>query len=65
MLIGVPNLFQVFNCWFNHPNFVYFVEGVWSSNKIYGKSAFLIKGNLKLSRDNLSKWNVEVFGMIN
>lgn len=60
-----PKPFKIFNCWFDHPNFDYFVEGVWNSIKFHGKNAFVMKGKLDFLRVNLRKCNVEVFGMIN
>lgn len=48
-----PKPFKVFNCWFEHQDFVPFVEEVWKSSIFQGKYAFVLKEKLKILKGRL------------
>lgn len=56
--------FKVNNCWFDHKDFVSFVEDSWKSMKIEGKQAYVLKEKFKSLRNSLRKWNKEIFGWL-
>lgn len=59
-----PRPFKVFNCWYEHPDFLKFVKSEWNSFYVKGRVARVLKEKLKLLRDNLRWWNKNVFGWI-
>ncbi|KAL8518744.1 hypothetical protein ACS0TY_009924 [Phlomoides rotata] len=59
-----PKPFWFINCWIEHPNFKEFFENKWAGYKIEGWSGFVLKEKLKLLRQDLKKWNKEVFGIM-
>lgn len=61
----VPKPFNLFNCWINHEEFMSFVENIWKIVNVEGKTAFMLKDKLKVLRENLRRWNKEIFGHLN
>ncbi|XP_058725826.1 uncharacterized protein LOC131597131 [Vicia villosa] len=59
-----PKPFRVFNCWYDHPEFVEFVKQEWNSKHVQGSGAFVLKEKLKHLRDRLRWWNQRVFGWL-
>jgi hypothetical protein len=59
-----PKPFRVINGWFDHPEFLPFIESCWKGYKIMGKKAFVLKEKFKLLKESLRKWNKEVFGYL-
>lgn len=59
-----PKPFKIFNARREHPEIHPFVEGVWYSTNIWGKSEFVMKEKLKLLKAYIKRWNVEVFGKV-
>ncbi|MCH81419.1 LINE-1 reverse transcriptase like, partial [Trifolium medium] len=59
-----PKPFKFNNCWLDHAEFKPFVEKLWSNMKIEGKKAFILKEKLKRTKEELKKWNKEVFGVL-
>lgn len=59
-----PKPFRFVNAWCSYPNFLEFVEKVWSGYDIEGWGGFKVKEKLKLLKEDLKKWNTEVFGSL-
>lgn len=59
-----PKPFRFINAWTSHPQFKNFVESTWKSYQVQGWGGFVIKEKLKLLKEDLKKWNHEVFGNI-
>lgn len=57
-----PKPFRYLNLWSTHPDFKEFVSRKWDSYNIDGWGSFIMKEKLKLLKEDLKKWNVEVFG---
>lgn len=56
--------FRYFNMWSTHPDFKDFVCRKWDSYRINGWGSFIIKEKLKLLKEDLKKWNAEIFGKV-
>jgi hypothetical protein len=54
----------VINAWFDHPDFVPFVETCWKGFVVSGKKAFVLKEKFRLLKERLKLWNKEVFGFL-
>jgi hypothetical protein len=59
-----PKPFCVINGWFDHPDFLPFVESCWKSFLVHGKKAFVLKEKFRLLKECFCKWNKEVFGFL-
>ncbi|GAU48536.1 hypothetical protein TSUD_282880 [Trifolium subterraneum] len=59
-----PKPFKVNNCWLEHPEFKPFVEKTWNKLNVEGKKAFVIKEKLKRLKEELRRWNRDVFGIL-
>jgi hypothetical protein len=59
-----PKPFRVINAWFDHPDFVPFVETCWKGFVVSGKKAFVLKEKFRLLKEHLKLWNKEVFGFL-
>lgn len=60
-----PKPFKKFSCWFEHHDFVSFINEVWKSGQVQEKCAYVMKERLNFLKEKLRKWNVEVFGKVN
>lgn len=56
-----PKPFRFINAWCSHPEFKKFVEVSWNSYKVEGWFGYRIKEKLKRLKDDLKKWNRDVF----
>ena len=54
--------FKVFSCWYEHPHFVSFVSNMWNASNV--QRVFRFKEKLRRLKDNLKRWNREVFGIL-
>jgi hypothetical protein len=54
----------VINGWFDHPDFLPFVETSWKWFVLHGKKAFVLKEKFRLLKECLRKWNKEVFDFL-
>ncbi|XP_058769926.1 uncharacterized protein LOC131643655 [Vicia villosa] len=52
---------MVSNSWFDNKDFLPFVEKEWGNLRVEGRGDFVIKENLRLLKNSLRRWNVEVF----
>lgn len=59
-----PKPFRFINAWCSHPEFKKFIEDSWKSYEVDGWYGFRIKEKLKRLKEDLKKWNREVFGFI-
>ncbi|XP_058781622.1 uncharacterized protein LOC131655832 [Vicia villosa] len=59
-----PKPFRFKNEWFSFNSFVPFMEKEWKGLKVEGRGDFVLKEKLRLLKDKLKKWNIEVFGRI-
>jgi hypothetical protein len=59
-----PKPFRVINGWFDHPDFLSFVEQCWMSFVVNGNKAFVLKEKFRMLKECLRKWNKEVFGYL-
>lgn len=59
-----PNAFKVNHCWFQHKDFISFVEKEWNLFDVKGSKAFFLKEKFKLLRDRLRWWNSNIFGWV-
>ncbi|CAL5355041.1 unnamed protein product [Camellia sinensis] len=59
-----PKPFRVLNAWFLHKNFQSFWESKWQESAVEGWAGFILTQKLKLLKNNLKSWNVEVFGNV-
>ncbi|XP_058762006.1 uncharacterized protein LOC131635401 [Vicia villosa] len=57
-----PKPFRVNDCWFEDSSFLPFVEKVWRSIKVEGRSDFILKEKLRILKSSLRIWNEEQFG---
>lgn len=55
-----PKPFKIFNGWFEHQNFIPFIEEVWKSTKVQGNVAYMLKYKFIILKDKLRNWNSEV-----
>ena len=56
--------FRFENMWLKDDGFVERVRSWWDSYNILGASSFVLANKLKLLKNDLKKWNVEVFGNV-
>ncbi|PNX97198.1 cysteine-rich receptor-like protein kinase, partial [Trifolium pratense] len=59
-----PKPFKFNNCWLDHNEFKPFVENLWGNLQVGGKKAYVMKEKLKKAKEELKKWNKEVFGVL-
>ncbi|XP_058742075.1 uncharacterized protein LOC131614520 [Vicia villosa] len=59
-----PKPFKMFKCWFDHEEFLPFVEKEWKAMDIRGKYGFILKEKLYILKAKLKSWNREVFGVL-
>ncbi|XP_058774256.1 uncharacterized protein LOC131648522 [Vicia villosa] len=60
-----PKSFRFNNLWFNHDNFIHFVEVEWKKIVVMGRGDFCLVEKLKALKSQIVKWNKEVYGWIN
>ncbi|GKV22123.1 hypothetical protein SLEP1_g32015 [Rubroshorea leprosula] len=59
-----PKPFRSLDCWLELKEFSSFVQEKWSSYIVEGWEGFKLKEKFKLLKNDLKKWNKEVFGHI-
>lgn len=59
-----PKSFKIFSFWYEHPDFVSFPSNVWNASNVQGKRVLRFKEKLRRLKDNLKRWNREVFGIL-
>lgn len=59
-----PNPFRALNAWMSHHDFRRFVTQKWNSYKVEGWGGFVTKEKFKLLKEDLKRWNNNVFGAI-
>lgn len=59
-----PKPFRFINAWCTHPDFKKIVEDSWNSYDVEGWYWFRVKEKLKRLKDDLMKWNRDIFGSI-
>ncbi|GKV30550.1 hypothetical protein SLEP1_g39351 [Rubroshorea leprosula] len=59
-----PKPFRSLDCWLELKEFSSFVQEKWNSYKVEGWEGFKLKEKFKLLKNDLKKWNKEVFGHI-
>ncbi|XP_058771389.1 uncharacterized protein LOC131644810 [Vicia villosa] len=59
-----PKVFKVLRCWYEHKDFIPFVQNEWSSLDVRGSKAFVLKEKMKKLRERMRWWNTNVFGKI-
>ncbi|XP_058774477.1 uncharacterized protein LOC131648765 [Vicia villosa] len=59
-----PKPFKFNNEWFQHKDFLGYVEREWRSMEVYGRGDFVLKEKLSRLKNKLRWWNINVFGMI-
>ncbi|XP_058741467.1 uncharacterized protein LOC131613848 [Vicia villosa] len=57
-----PKPFLVNNSWFEDKDFLPFVEKEWEKLVVSGRGDYILKEKLRLLKDSLRRWNLEVFG---
>ncbi|CAI8611460.1 unnamed protein product [Vicia faba] len=57
--------FKFFSYWTEHEAFFSFVEAIWHMAFIEGKAIYSFKEKLKVLREKLRRWNMEIFGYLN
>ena len=57
-------LFRFENMWLMDEGFVDRVQSWWDSYQVHGAPSFILANKLKLLKNYLKKWNVEVFGHV-
>ncbi|XP_058754722.1 uncharacterized protein LOC131627879 [Vicia villosa] len=60
-----PKPFKFNNEWFQHKEFFGFVEKEWMGLDVNGRGDFVLKEKLRLLKNKLRWWNINVFGKIN
>ncbi|CAK8535195.1 unnamed protein product [Lathyrus sativus] len=50
-----PKSFKVFNCWYDHPEFLEFAKNEWNSIQVDGSVAHILKEKFKVLRTRL-RW---------
>ncbi|CAK8534728.1 unnamed protein product [Lathyrus sativus] len=63
-IIWGPKSFEVFECWYDHPDFTPSVQHDWSSFIVNGSAAHILNRNFQLLRERLCWWNTNVFGRV-
>ena len=61
---GGRRLFRFENMWLKDEGFVKRVRSWWESYHFQGAPSFVLANKLKLLKNDLKKWNVEVFGNV-
>ena len=56
--------FRFENMWLKDEGFVDSVRSWWDSYQVHGAPSFILANKLKLLKNDLKKWNVEVFGHV-
>lgn len=56
--------FRVFNGWLEHRGFLPFVKESWAGLQVTGSKAVIIKHKLKMLKEKLRTWKIEVFGRL-
>ena len=56
--------FRFENMWLKDEGFVERVQSWWGSYNVLGAPNFFLANKLKLLKNDLKKWNVEVFGNV-
>ncbi|KAL7172705.1 hypothetical protein ACSBR2_032225 [Camellia fascicularis] len=59
-----PKPFRVLNAWFLHKNLRSFWESKWVEASVVGWVGFILAQKLKILKNGLKSWNVEVFGNV-
>lgn len=59
-----PKPFRFNNCWLSHPGFCLLVEGSLLGFNVDSWKAFGLKEKLKNLKNDIRRWNIEVFGNI-
>ncbi|XP_058733490.1 uncharacterized protein LOC131605112 [Vicia villosa] len=59
---SMSRLDRVNDCWFEDSSFLPFVEKVWRSIKVEGRSDYILKEKLRILKSSLRMWNEEQFG---
>ncbi|XP_058752710.1 uncharacterized protein LOC131625893 [Vicia villosa] len=59
-----PKPFKFNNEWFANKDFLSFVEKEWQSFSVEGRGDFVLKEKLRLIKERLRWWNLNVFGKI-
>ncbi|KAK4559257.1 hypothetical protein RGQ29_008482 [Quercus rubra] len=57
-------LFRFENMWLKDEGFVDRVRSWWDSYQVHGAPSFILANKLKLLKNDLKRWNVEVFGLV-
>ena len=56
--------FRFENIWLKDEGFVDRVRSWWDSYQVHGAPSFILASKLKFLKDDLKRWNVEVFGHV-
>ena len=56
--------FRFENMWLKDEGFVDRVRSWWDSYQVHGVPSFILANKLKLLKNDLERWNVEVFGLV-
>ena len=59
-----PKPFRTIDVWFMELGFKEFVKEKWSSYNVQGNSISKLKDKLKLLKEDLKEWNINVFGCL-
>ncbi|GKV01676.1 hypothetical protein SLEP1_g14215 [Rubroshorea leprosula] len=59
-----PRPFRSLDCWMEHKEFKAFIQEKWNNYIINGWGGFRLKEKLKRLKNDLKKWNREVFGHV-
>lgn len=59
-----PRPFQFVNAWCYHLNFSSFIEESWKKYNVSRWGSYVVKEKLKCLKNDLNKWNGEIFGSI-
>ncbi|CAL5341169.1 unnamed protein product [Camellia sinensis] len=59
-----PKPFRFLNAWCLHPNFKIFVQKIWTESHVNGWAGFKCLRKLRLLKEALKRWNLEVFGKV-
>lgn len=58
-----PKPFKHFKCWFDHEEFIPFVEGIWYNTLSWGIAVFILTEKMKIPKAKCKFCNKEVFGI--
>ncbi|XP_058783019.1 uncharacterized protein LOC131657664 [Vicia villosa] len=59
-----PKPFKFNNEWFSFDSFLPFVKKEWRSMNVRGRGDYVLKEKLRLLKEKLRRWNIDVFGRI-